>query len=72
MRVGANGELEHGSCLCFLCIWLERKRRCFDGESTTLDVLKARCISNLFSWSTLHPDINAEHLLDFISSLVLA
>lgn len=56
----------------FSSIWLERKRGCFDGESTPLGVLKARCISNMFIWSTLHPDINAEHLLDFISSLVLA
>uniref|UniRef100_M1CID1 Uncharacterized protein n=1 Tax=Solanum tuberosum TaxID=4113 RepID=M1CID1_SOLTU len=53
------------------CIWLERNKRCFDGESTALGILKARCIANLFSWSNLYPAVNAE-LQDFINSLVLA
>lgn len=59
-------------CIFWCMMWLERNRRCFDREPTPLGLLKARCISNLFGWSNLHPAINAEHLLDFISSVVLA
>uniref|UniRef100_M1AR74 Nematode resistance n=1 Tax=Solanum tuberosum TaxID=4113 RepID=M1AR74_SOLTU len=56
----------------FWCIWLERNKRCFDGESTALGILKTRCIENLFSWSNLYPVVNAEQLQDFTNSLALA
>lgn len=56
----------------FWCIWLERNRRCFEGESTSVGDLKARCLVNLFSWASLYPAVNAEQFQDFISSLVLA
>ncbi|KAG5580484.1 hypothetical protein H5410_051111 [Solanum commersonii] len=50
----------------------KRNKRCFDGESTALGILKTRCIANLFSWSNLYPAVNAEQLQDFTNSLVLA
>ncbi|WMV29377.1 hypothetical protein MTR67_022762 [Solanum verrucosum] len=56
----------------FWCIWSERNKRCFDGESIALGILKSRCIVNLFSWSNLYPAVNAEQLQDFTNSLVLA
>ena len=56
----------------FWCIWLARNKRCFNGESTALGILKARCIANLFSWSNLYSAVTAEQLQDFTNSLVLA
>jgi len=56
----------------FWCIWLERNKRCFDGESTALGILKTRCTENLFSWTNLYPAVNAEQLQDFTNSLALA
>ena len=41
----------------FWCIWLERNKRWFGGESTALGILKTRCIANLFSWSNLYPAV---------------
>lgn len=74
MRVRAYGELtshqedlDHDICLYFFviwCIWLERSRRLMGSQ--LLQVLKARCIANLY------PVVNEEQLQDFISSLVLA
>ncbi|WMV54007.1 hypothetical protein MTR67_047392 [Solanum verrucosum] len=56
----------------FWCIWLERNKRCFDGESTALGILKTRCTEKLFSWTNLYPAVNAEQLQDFTHSLALA
>ncbi|KAG5603399.1 hypothetical protein H5410_034769 [Solanum commersonii] len=56
----------------FWCIWLERNKRCFDGESTALGILKTRCTENLFSWTNLYATVNAEQLQDFTNSLALA
>ncbi|KAG5612749.1 hypothetical protein H5410_024030 [Solanum commersonii] len=50
----------------------KRNKRCFDGESTALGILKTRCTENLFSWTNLHPAVNAEQLQDFTNSLALA
>ncbi|KAG5582582.1 hypothetical protein H5410_053209 [Solanum commersonii] len=49
-----------------------RNKRCFDGESTALGILKTRCTENLFSWTNLYPVVNAEQLQDFTNSLALA
>lgn len=56
----------------FWSIWLERNRRCFDGESTALGILKAKCIAALFSWSNLYPSVNAKLIQNFANSLNLA
>lgn len=57
--------------IIFWCLWNEINKRCFDGISTPNHSLKAKCLTNLFSWTKLSPVVSTEHFLEFISSLVL-
>jgi len=53
----------------FWCLWTERNKRCFDGISTSRNLLRGRCLVSLFSWSKLTPVNNLELFLDFVSSI---
>ncbi|KAG5576514.1 hypothetical protein H5410_056648 [Solanum commersonii] len=48
----------------FWCLWTERNKRCFDGISTSRNLLRG-CLVSLFSWSKLTPVNNLELFLDF-------
>jgi len=56
----------------FWCLRTERNRRCFDGISTPIHFLKARCLVYLFGWSNISPVNNVIPFLDFIGSMSLA
>ncbi|KAL3366885.1 hypothetical protein AABB24_011548 [Solanum stoloniferum] len=44
-----QNDLVFGSCFCILCcLWIERNKRCFDGISTPISSLKARCVISRF------------------------
>ncbi|WMV26597.1 hypothetical protein MTR67_019982 [Solanum verrucosum] len=53
------------------CIWTERNKRCYDGSSSPLHALKAKCLVNPVCWTKLSPVSNTGKLLDFISTLNL-
>lgn len=55
----------------FWCLWAERNMKCFDGVSTPIHSIKARCLMFLFSWHKLSPVDTPDSFLNFVSTLVL-
>lgn len=59
------------SCI-FWRVWIERIRRCFNGISTLILVLKGRCLLLLFSWTNYVPVNGVGSFVDLFGSLSLA